>query len=89
MAVFQHAIAGGEFPSGISQGFQSTFWSLDVGLADVEVIHMNTAFLGSVCKRNKFADCRLRQSHTFVGYLWHKWLVLNKKPSNASIRRLL
>ena len=75
VAVFQHTVAGRKFLGGLSQSLQSTLWSLDVGLADVEMIHMDTAFLGGIGKRNKFTDSRLWQIQTFFGYLWHKYLI--------------
>ena len=75
VAVFQHTVAGRKFLGGLSQSLQSTLRGLDVGLADVEVIHMDTAFLGGIGKRNKFTDSRLRQIQTFFGYLWHKCLI--------------
>ena len=89
VAVLQHTMAGRKILGGLSKGFQGTLGGLDIWLSDVEVIHMNTAFLGSIGKRNEFTDCRLRQLQTFFGYLWHKCLFLYKKPSNVNIRRLL
>ena len=72
MAVLQHAFGCREFTGGISQSSEGTFRRLNVGLTDVEVIHMDTAFFCGIGKGDKFTDCRLWQFHTFFGYLWHK-----------------
>ena len=89
VAVFQHTMTGWKILRSLSQSLQSSLRSFNVRLTDVKVIHMDATLFGGISKRNKFTDCRLRQFQTFFGYLWHKLLFLNKKPSNVNIRRLL
>ena len=65
MAVFKHLDVR------MSQSIECPFGGFDVGLANVEVVDLRAALLGSVSKGNELADSRLRQFQTFFRYVGH------------------
>ena len=62
------------------------FGCLDVGLPDVEVIDVDTSFLGFVRKWDELTDGRGGHRLPFVGNLWHNLLLFNclDQKSNVS-----
>ena len=56
---------------GLSQCLQGSLGSLNIGLANIQVIHMYSVSLGCICKGHQFADCRLGQLISFFRYGRH------------------
>ena len=64
-AVFQNTAVD------IANGIQCLRRRRQVGLSDIEMIHMHTTLLGSISQRSQFADGRLRHFKPSYRYLWH------------------
>ena len=62
---------------GVRQLLQGSLRGLDVGLADVQVVHVYAVGLGGVGERYEFAYCRLRQLKSFMRNVRHCFPVLS------------
>ena len=74
VAVFQNTFAVRQFTGLFGQSGQGSFGGLDVGLADIEMVHVDATLFGGVRERDEFTDCRLRQLHSFIRNAWHNLL---------------
>ena len=66
VAVFQHTLVLRHLVSLHRQGLEGACRGLDVGLADIQVIHVHTTFFGGIGEGDELTDGRLRQLQSFV-----------------------
>ena len=66
-AIFQHFTVDVAYR--VNRGLRSG----QIRLSDVQVKHMDSALLGSVCQRSQFSDRRCRHLVSANGYGWHNF----------------